>query len=133
MAADIRSLLADIEPRSWFGLRGWPARAAAIAGVAVILALAGIVVLRPKNGSAPAVGPKPIKVLIADFDNKTGDPVFDGALEQTFGISLEGASFITLYDRGQPSGRGQRRHSGRDRAGKARRRLHDPDQGRGPH
>ena len=101
MAADIRVLLADIEPRSWFGLRGWRARAAAIAGAAVILALAGIVVLRPKNGSAPSAGPKPIKVLIADFDNKTGDAVFDGALEQSFAIGLEGASFVTLYDRGQ--------------------------------
>jgi tetratricopeptide (TPR) repeat protein/tRNA A-37 threonylcarbamoyl transferase component Bud32 len=101
MAADIRALLADIEPRSWFGLRGWRARAAAIAGAAVILALAGIVVLRPKNGSAPSAGPKPIKVLIADFDNKTGDAVFDDALEQSFAIGLEGASFVTLYDRGQ--------------------------------
>jgi len=101
MGADIRALLADIEPRSWFGLRGWRARAAAIAGAAVILALTGIVVLRPKNGSAPSAGPKPIKVLIADFDNKTGDAVFDGALEQSFAIGLEGASFVTLYDRGQ--------------------------------
>ena len=40
-------------------------------------------------------------MLIADFENRTGDPVFDGALEQTFAIGLEGASFITLYDRGQ--------------------------------
>ena len=101
MGADIRALLADIEPRSWFGLRGWRARAAAIAGVALILALAGIVVLRPKNGPAPPAGPKPIKVLIADFENKTGDPVFDGALEQTFAIGLEGASFITVFDRAQ--------------------------------
>jgi tetratricopeptide (TPR) repeat protein/predicted Ser/Thr protein kinase len=100
MAADIRSLLADIEPRGG-GLRGWRAKAAAIGGACLILALSAVVIFRPGKGSAPPAGPKPVKVLIADFENRTGDPVFDGALEQTFAIGLEGASFITLYDRGQ--------------------------------
>ena len=31
---------------------------------------------------APAVVPEPVSVLIADFENKSGDPVFDGAVEQ---------------------------------------------------
>ena len=100
MAADIRSLLADIEPHGG-GLRGWRAKVLAIGGAALILALTAIVLLRPGRVSAPPAGPKPVKVLIADFENRTGDPVFDGALEQTFAIGLEGASFITLYDRGQ--------------------------------
>ena len=101
MAADIRKLLADAAPGKGLGLRGWRAKAAAIAGAAVIVTLAGIVVLRPRGAAAPPAGPKPVKVLIADFENKTGDAVFDGALEQTFGIGLEGASFITVYDRAQ--------------------------------
>ena len=43
----------------------------------------------------------PVSVLIADFQNRTGDPMFDGTLEETLGIGLEGASFITTYNRGQ--------------------------------
>ena len=33
--------------------------------------------------------------------NKTGDPVFDGTLEPSLGLALEGASFLTTYNRGQ--------------------------------
>lgn len=43
--------------------------------------------------------PEPISVLVADFQNLTGDSVFDGALEQAMDIGLEGASFISVYDR----------------------------------
>ncbi len=42
-----------------------------------------------------------VSVLVADFTNSTGDPVFDGALEEALGIGLEGASFITSYRRAQ--------------------------------
>ena len=42
---------------------------------------------------------EPISVLIADFDNQTGDPLFDGSLEQTMSFALEGASFITTFNR----------------------------------
>lgn len=42
---------------------------------------------------------KPISVLIADFDNETGDPLFDGALEQPLQIGIEAASFVTAYRR----------------------------------
>ena len=41
----------------------------------------------------------PISILIADFDNQTGDTVFDGALEQALTIAVEESSFITAYDR----------------------------------
>jgi len=42
---------------------------------------------------------KPMSILIADFANTTGDPAFEGAFEQVFGIGLEGAPFIKMYDR----------------------------------
>jgi len=42
---------------------------------------------------------EPISVLIADFDNKTGDELFDGTLEQALQIGLESAPFITGYRR----------------------------------
>lgn len=42
----------------------------------------------------------PVRVLVADFTNHTGDPVFDGTLEPMFNVALEGASFIDAFDRG---------------------------------
>ena len=41
----------------------------------------------------------PVSVLIADFDNQTGNPLFDGSLEQALNIGIEGASFVTTYPR----------------------------------
>jgi serine/threonine protein kinase/Tfp pilus assembly protein PilF len=43
--------------------------------------------------------PKQISVLIADFKNKTGDPIFDESIEQALALSLRGASFIKSYPR----------------------------------
>ena len=40
---------------------------------------------------------EPISILVADFVNETGDAAFDGALEQTLAISMEGASFISAF------------------------------------
>jgi tetratricopeptide (TPR) repeat protein len=41
----------------------------------------------------------PRTVLVADFANRTGEEVFDGTLEPAIGIALEGAPFITTYNR----------------------------------
>ena len=41
----------------------------------------------------------PVSILIADFDNQTGDTVFNGALEQALTIAVEESSFITAFDR----------------------------------
>ena len=43
----------------------------------------------------------PVSVLIADFDNRTRDPIFDGSVEQALGIGVEGAAFVTAYSRSQ--------------------------------
>jgi eukaryotic-like serine/threonine-protein kinase len=51
------------------------------------------------TGSGVAETIEPISVLIADFNNQTGDPLFDGSLEQALNIGLEGATFITAYKR----------------------------------
>jgi tetratricopeptide (TPR) repeat protein len=42
---------------------------------------------------------EPLSVLVADFENGTGDPVFNDAVEQALGIALEEASFVTTYPR----------------------------------
>jgi hypothetical protein len=41
----------------------------------------------------------PVSVLIADFDNKTNDPSLAHTLEPALKFALEGAGFITAYDR----------------------------------
>jgi tetratricopeptide (TPR) repeat protein len=53
-----------------------------------------------KNSSKPKAPHAPVSVLVADFTNHTGDPVFDGTLEPMFNLALEGASFINAYNRG---------------------------------
>ncbi|MGC2527846.1 MAG: protein kinase [Candidatus Acidiferrum sp.] len=67
-------------------------------GVAV---LAGGIWLRERMISRPAAPHAPVSLLISDFENKTGDPVFDGTLEPMLGIALEGAPFISSFSRGQ--------------------------------
>jgi serine/threonine protein kinase/tetratricopeptide (TPR) repeat protein len=42
---------------------------------------------------------EPVSVLFADFANGTGDRMFDGVLEQSLGVAVERASFVTAYDR----------------------------------
>jgi tetratricopeptide (TPR) repeat protein len=41
-----------------------------------------------------------VTVLVADFTNHTGDPIFDGTLEPMFNVALEGASFVNAFNRG---------------------------------
>jgi tetratricopeptide (TPR) repeat protein len=42
---------------------------------------------------------QPVSVLIADFDNQTKDRIFDGSVEEALTIGMEGASFISSYNR----------------------------------
>ena len=74
-------------------LIAWTATAAIVA-----LAVAGIAWWLTPPPAAPVERP-PTSVLIADFENRTGDEVFGGALEQGLSVSIEGASFINSYPR----------------------------------
>ncbi|HEY6274131.1 MAG TPA: protein kinase [Terriglobales bacterium] len=76
----------------------WPL--IATVATVIVLAVAGWLLrdrLLPHTVSQPS---KPITVLVADFTNHTGDPIFDSALEPMFNVALEGASFISAYNRG---------------------------------
>jgi len=68
------------------------------AGLAAALVVAGVA-FRWMNPKPKAVHP-PVSVLVADFTNHTGDPIFDGTLEPMFNVALEGASFVNAYSRG---------------------------------
>jgi tetratricopeptide (TPR) repeat protein len=51
------------------------------------------------RGPAVPVQHDPVSVVIADFQNNTGDMTFDGVLEPTLKRALEDATFINAYDR----------------------------------
>lgn len=73
----------------------------ALAFVLAVMAAVGITRwLRGPQAAAPAPHAA-IKVLLADFQNQTGDPVFDGTMESSFTLAMEGAPFISAYSRAQ--------------------------------
>jgi serine/threonine protein kinase/tetratricopeptide (TPR) repeat protein len=52
------------------------------------------------RSAAPAANAKPLSekdiVVLADFDNSTGDPVFDGTLKQALAVDLEQSPFLNV-------------------------------------
>jgi serine/threonine protein kinase/tetratricopeptide (TPR) repeat protein len=66
--------------------------------VVVLVGLAGGLWYYQRQFIPPPVH-DPVSVVIADIQNSTNDPAFDHTLEQTFRRALEGAGFITAYDR----------------------------------
>src|SRR5436309_2460907 len=72
-----------------------------VGGVAAVVVLAAVgFMLRGRFTSAPVAANKSVSVLVADFTNHTGDPIFEDTLEPMFNVALEGASFINAYSRG---------------------------------
>jgi tetratricopeptide (TPR) repeat protein len=66
--------------------------------VAVLLAVSGGAWWYARKNAPPVVH-DPVSVVIADFENRTGDPSFDRTLEPMVRRALEGAGFITAFDR----------------------------------
>jgi len=71
----------------------------ASAALAVLL-VAGVIGFRLIGPRKPKPAHPPVSVLVADFTNHTGDPIFDDTLEPMFNVALEGASFINAFSRG---------------------------------
>jgi serine/threonine protein kinase/tetratricopeptide (TPR) repeat protein len=100
--ATTEELAADLDRLDEHGqLRPLPKRFSrtflAVASMAILAALVGTWQLA--RSRVPAEPPPPMSVLVADFDNRARDPLFEGTLEQTLGIGIEGASFITVFPR----------------------------------
>src|SRR5262249_46802122 len=87
----------------------------AVAAALVLMAAFVVAVLLRNRSTAPkaVVQHPPETVLIADFTNHTGDAIFDGTLEPMVKLGLEGAGFITAYDRTQLTGLGAKKVAGR--------------------
>ena len=83
------------EPRPTLRKRIW-FPVVALAVVAAVAITGWILRARPK----PVQAQKAVSVLVADFTNHTGDPVFEDTLEPMFNTALEGASFVNAYSRG---------------------------------
>jgi eukaryotic-like serine/threonine-protein kinase len=65
-----------------------------------ILLVAAVIGFRLKGPPKPKAAHAPVSVLVADFTNHTGDPIFDDTLEPMFNVALEGASFVNAFSRG---------------------------------
>ena len=89
---DVHDVIAAPRP-TWHLAAAGLVMAALAGGGAWLLSRAGAT-----TGPAPAAR-EPVSVLIADFENKTGDPLFNGVVEQAITFGIEGASFITAYPR----------------------------------
>jgi hypothetical protein len=67
--------------------------------VSVVALVAGTFWLTRTPPAPPAHAP--LSVLIADVQNNTGDAALDRAIEPALKMTLEGASFVTAFDRTQ--------------------------------
>ncbi len=66
----------------------------------LLLATATFVFVKSRIWTTNTVQPAPVSILVSDFANDTSDPVFDETLEPAFSVAMEGASFISSFNRG---------------------------------
>ena len=70
------------------------------ATVVLIAGLVGLGLYLRSRSTAPAATATPLTekdtIVLADFDNSTGDPVFDGALKQALAVQLGQSPFLNI-------------------------------------
>jgi eukaryotic-like serine/threonine-protein kinase len=74
------------------------------AALALVLAAIGGAYFAGRRPAPKAKHP-PVSVVIADFDNRTGDPLFNGTIEAALTSELERASFINAIGRPRDAAR----------------------------
>jgi serine/threonine protein kinase/tetratricopeptide (TPR) repeat protein len=88
--------LADRPVESESGRSRIPARWQWLAAAVALIAVAGIAVgLYRRSHRAPKLTEQDT-IVIADFENKTGDPVFDDTLQQALSIQLQQSPFVNV-------------------------------------
>ena len=75
-----------------------------IATGVLVSVMLGVTYVVTRRAVEPVKQHDPISVVIADFDNRTGDPALDRTLEPMVKRALEGAGFISAFDRRAISG-----------------------------
>jgi tetratricopeptide (TPR) repeat protein/tRNA A-37 threonylcarbamoyl transferase component Bud32 len=70
-----------------------------VVGAALIGATWKIATIGGGEGTAATPPRAAVPILIVDFENRAGEAIFDGALEQSLSIAMEGAPFITAFPR----------------------------------
>ena len=108
--ATVNEILRDLNAQTFHSTLGYEVHRRSklvrwAGGILVALLVIGSLTFgwkRWRTTAPRAEGPnKPVSVLIADLDNRTGDPVFDGTLEPVLTLALEGAPFINTFNRVQ--------------------------------
>ncbi|MGB5347180.1 MAG: tetratricopeptide repeat protein [Woeseia sp.] len=67
--------------------------------VVIALLTAGLALSLYGNFRSPPATPESLSILIANFDNQSGNPLFSGVLEDVLLVGLEVAPFINAYPR----------------------------------
>jgi serine/threonine protein kinase/tetratricopeptide (TPR) repeat protein len=73
---------------------------AILALMAVIAVSAAAYLYHFRSPSVPALSDKDT-IIIADFDNRTGDKIFTGTLEQALAIALEQSPFLKIFPKAE--------------------------------
>src|SRR5206468_1520361 len=74
-------------------------RVLAVSTLLMLMLLGGMYVVGRRTAPAQAAEKSAVSVLIADFENRTGNHTFEDSIEQALALSMEGASFLTAYSR----------------------------------
>jgi len=90
--ASLSPLIAEHRARAFDLLRSW--RAAAVAAILVGVIAVAAVSIWPRPGTALT---EQDTIVLADFANTTGDPVFDGALKVALAVAVEQSPFLKVF------------------------------------
>jgi tetratricopeptide (TPR) repeat protein len=93
---DLQQLQTGLRPAAASGRRN-PLPKYGIAAAALLILAAGGVFFWERRGQARPLTDKDV-IVLADFANTTGDPVFDGTLRQGLAIQLEQSPFLKIMD-----------------------------------
>jgi tetratricopeptide (TPR) repeat protein len=95
LIADLEALDEDGHPLPVNRRLTWKSGLAAAAVLAALVTLTWWLA----RGPAAPVQHDPVSVVVADFANTSGEAAFDRTLEPVLKLALEGAGFISAYDR----------------------------------